>query len=77
MKKGLQGFGEKNETVLLIRAEWKGQENEKSSKKEGKDQGSSRGGRKRGREDGKVVGEVTGIEEMKESHKLRRRSLTM
>ncbi|KAJ8748569.1 hypothetical protein K2173_003470 [Erythroxylum novogranatense] len=43
----LQGFGEKDETVLLTRAEWKGRENAKFSKKEGKDQGSSRGGRGR------------------------------
>ena len=44
----LQGFGEKDETVLLTRAEWKGRENAKFSKKEGKDHGSSRGGRGRG-----------------------------
>ncbi|KAG6581711.1 hypothetical protein SDJN03_21713, partial [Cucurbita argyrosperma subsp. sororia] len=41
----LQGFGEKNETVLLTRAGWKERENAKSSKKEWKDQSSSRGGR--------------------------------
>ena len=34
----LQGFGEKDETVLLTRAEWKERENAKSSKKEWKDQ---------------------------------------
>ncbi|XP_022928017.1 uncharacterized protein LOC111434926 [Cucurbita moschata] len=45
----LQGFGEKDETVLLTRAEWMGRENAKSSKKEGKDQESSRGGRGQGR----------------------------
>ncbi|XP_023521071.1 uncharacterized protein LOC111784686 [Cucurbita pepo subsp. pepo] len=41
----LQGFGEKDETVLLTHAEWKEREYAKSSKKEWKDQDSSRGGR--------------------------------
>lgn len=45
----LQGFEEKDETVLLTHAEWKERENAKSSKKEWKDQGSSKGGRGRGR----------------------------
>lgn len=52
----LQGFGDKDETVLFTRAEWKARENSNSSKKEVRDQGSSRGGRGRGRGKGRGRG---------------------